>query len=283
MKNNHIVYWLSLSLATAMFCHVGAKELADKNDLQGWHLSDEDLADPPPGEIRKMYLHALNDVRAEFSATIAAAPEGPAGKESPLMAKVQEIKADLDKIAKDRLQRDVFVLIPKIIALDTSTMDEEGDSQPTHFSVLNIALRELSVCIVHAIAEHVMDQEANVITPHLYLFVDTLSSHKFLSEHQWQEEIKPVDAAGIMIIDPVSVVTYLKTKPWRLAERFQFIWDQTIADPFARYQASGDGIPALKSKYTANKATINAKWNELKAWVKEQQAVDPNYTPPSKE
>lgn len=247
------------------------------------HISDEELADPPPGEIRKMYLYEVNDVRAQYAAKIASAPDGAEGKDSPFMPKAQAIKADLDKIANDRLQSDVFALIPKIILFDTSNYDENGNSPRNYFADLEIALTDLSVGIVNAIAEHVIDQEGNVSAANLLVFTDTMIYASFLHENRWQDEERPIDPAGVMIMSPEAVVNHLKTKPWKYADRFLGIWTESETEPFKRYEVSGDGIPALKAKYAANKATIKAKWNELETWMKAQQAADPTFTAPSGE
>lgn len=233
-------------------------------------LTDEDLADPPSGEIRKRYLRDVNEVRSTLAANLKSAPAGPDGQQSPWMPKYQTLKSDLDQIALSRLQRDVFDLIPQMKEF-FSAIREPGYSD--FFASQAAVLRSLGVTVVHAIAEHVIDQNANVAAPDLANFVTVFSTSSFMSSSVWVDEVMPIDAAGVMILDAASVVTQLKALPWQQAE--QFMGRSTSGDAFENYELTGEGLAILKTKFTENKAMIIAKWDELSAWVAQQKASNP--------
>jgi hypothetical protein len=233
-------------------------------------ITEEDLADPPPGEIRKLYLSDVNQLRSALSANLAAAPEGPDGQQSPWMAKFQSLKAGMDQIAVSRSQRHVIDLIPKM-----KEVFEAGGTAgySDFFAAQGGLLRSLGVCVVNAIAEHVTDQGANVAPADLANFVAVFSVSGFILAPDWEDQVMPIDAAGVMILDAAAVVTQLKALPWKQAELF--LGRYSPVDAFEDYETAGGGLPALKAKYAANKAAIVAKWQELQTWVSHQRAVNP--------
>lgn len=231
-------------------------------------ITDEDLKDPPPGEVRKLYVAYLKETRSLLAANLAAAPEGPEGRQSPWMAKFQAIKASMDQIAVSRSQRHVIELIPKM-----KEVFEAGGTEgySPFFSAQGGLIGSAGICVVHAIAEHVTDQEANVAPADLAHFVTVFSVGGFIFPPSWESEVKPIDAAGVMILDSAAVVTQLKALPWGQAE--EFLGRYSAVEAFEDYEAAGTGLPSLKAKYAANKATILAKWQELQTWVSQQKAA----------
>ena len=233
-------------------------------------ITSEDLADPPPGEIRKLYLRDVNQLRSALSANLAAAPAGPEGQQSPWMAKFQSLKAGMDQIAVSRSQRHVIDLIPKM----KEVFEAGGTAGYSDFLAAQGGLiRSLGVCVVNAIAEHVSDQGANVAPADLANFVTVLSVDGFMDEAIWVDEHMPIDAAGVMILDSAAVGSQLKALPWKHAE--QFLGRYSPVDAFEDYEAAGTGLPALKAKYMANKPAIVAKWQELQTWVSQQRSANP--------
>ena len=231
-------------------------------------ITDEDLKDPPPGEVRKLYVAYLKETRSILAANLAAAPEGPEGRQSPWMAKFQGIIASMDQIVVSCSQRHVIELIPRM-----KEVFEAGGTEgySPFFAAQGGLIRSAGVCVLHAIAEHVTDQEANVAAAELAHFVTVFSVSGFIFTPDWESELMPIDAAGVMILDSAAVVTQLKALPWKRAQ--QFLGRYSAAEAFEDYEAAGTGLPSLKAKYAANKATILAKWQELQTWVSQQKAA----------
>jgi len=154
----------------------------------------EDLADPPPGEIRKGYVtHDVKDLRAALATNLSVAPAGPEGKDSPWMPKFQAVLAGLDQIIKTRLQRDVFRIIPKMQEI-FAAKETPGFSE--YFKEQRQLLFSLGVTVYHAIAEHVSDQNAQVAAADLALFVQVFVDGGFYFGSDWEDELVPIDGFG---------------------------------------------------------------------------------------
>ena len=233
-------------------------------------LTDDDLADPPPGEIRKMYLHDVSEVCATLSANLAVAPPGAEGQQSPWMVKFQAIKSGMDQIVASRSQRDVFNLIPKMQEVFAAG---GSPGYSNLFAAQGGVIRSLGVVLVHSIAEDVTDQNAIVTAADLTNFVTVFSVSGYMLAPDWENRVLPIDAAGVMILDATAVVAQLKSLPWKQAERF--LGGCTPSDAFEDYESAGEGLPVLKAKYAADKASISAKWQELATWVSQQKAANP--------
>lgn len=227
----------------------------------------EELAIPPVGEIRKIHLRAVNQIRDLMAVSLASIPAGEQGLGSPWYTKIQAYKAGLDAVAASRLQTDCFALIPVMseILVASRLAEDRPENANQHGGFVN----DFSTTLVNAIERHLIDNNGNVSTENLAKFVTFFTLPGFRSEGDWEKSPIPVDAPGIMILDAAAVVTRLKTRPWQEAE--QFLGNNTATEAFARYAVSGDGMAVLKTKYAADQATITAKWNELAAWVETQR------------
>jgi hypothetical protein len=233
-------------------------------------LTPEETADAPQGEFRKLHLREVNWQLAAVAATLAAAPPGPQGQQSPLFVKFQAWKTGLDKVLSSRLQRDVIDLLPLMQELSDAQIDP---TRPVYFQIPIETMRQMGYTIFHIIAEHISQKNAYLDSNEFARILDFISKDSFFSPNAWEGEMPPIDSGGIMIIDPAATVARLKTKPWKEADGF--LGGASAAEGFIRYTATGDGIEILKTKYAANQATITAKWNELAAWVAQQKAANP--------
>jgi hypothetical protein len=224
-----------------------------------------ELATPPAGQIQKSHLRTVNQLRAILAATLAAAPAGTEGQGSPWFAKGQAYKSGLDAVSASSLQADCFALIPKISAVLAA---RQSDAPAFAQQCAGLA-NGFSTVLVHSIERHIIDQNGTVSAANLISFSTVFSTEGFTAEGDWEASPIPVDSAGVMILDATAVLTQLKTRPWQEADHF--LENATAEQAFARYAAPGNGMAILKTKYSANQATITAKWNELVAWVVTQR------------
>ena len=229
----------------------------------------EELAEPPAGEIRKLYLRDVNASRSGLGAVLGAVPAGPEGQQSPIFAKLQTIKAGLDQLAASRLEAQLFGLIPTM----AETFKFEFTETPEFVRDSIGWLQDLSPAMLYSIARHVTRLNANVMAGNLSNFVQLFStSGGFVLESDWEDDPSPINSAGVMILDAASVVTQLKAAPWQQAKNFLGGEDQANTF-FARYLAGGDGLAVLKTKYAQSQAAIDAKFVELKNWVAQQETA----------
>lgn len=229
-----------------------------------------ELAVPPVGQIQKSHLRTVNQLRTILTATLTTVPAGANGTGSPWFTKAQSYKTGLDLISTSSLQADCIALVPKIADLLAARKEVyEGRNVP-EFALQSAGLANgFSTVLIHAIEQHITDQNGTVSAANLVSFSTVFSIAGFRSEGDWEAFPIPIDSAGIMILDAAAVVTQLKTRPWQEAD--QFLGNNTATEAFSRYAVSGSGMAILKTKYAANQATVTAKWNELAAWVVTQR------------
>jgi hypothetical protein len=229
----------------------------------------EELADPPAGEIQKLYLRNVNESRAGLAALLAQVPAGPNGQQSPLFAKLQSINTGLDQLASSSLESQLFSLIPMMVEVFAA----ESEDVPKFVGDSIGWLQNISPPILHTVARHITQQSGNVATGNLTNFVKLFASpNGFISLGDWEDQPKPINAAGVMILDAASVVAQLKAGPWKQSKQFLGGADDA-ASYFSMYTANGNGLAVLKTKYLQNQATIDAGFVELKIWVAQQEAA----------
>jgi hypothetical protein len=229
-------------------------------------ITQEELAMPPDGEIQKVYLRDVNAIRAQLSENMTTAPSGAEGRDAVLYQKLILWKGKLDTLAQSRLQSDVFAGME---CIKDYIHAKESEELPDFFMNQLSLMRELGPTIVNAMQLSITAKSADVSQESLKIFVSFFALAGFFSEADWEDEPMPVDAAGIMILDAAAVASELKAQSWQRAELF--IGGRTVEEAFARYSGDGTGLPVLKSKYAANKALVEAKWNEVQAWVETQR------------
>ena len=166
----------------------------------------------------------------------------------------------MDQAATSKLQTSLFALVPSLAGV----LQEQN---PPPFVAASIGpLANLSVPLIATAGTHVEQQKGAVAEAVLTSFVDLFAVNGLVAEPNWEDRSMPVDAPGVLILDAAAVVAQLKARPWRQAK--QFLNEATTAGGFfARYTGSGDGLAVLKTKYAANRAAIDVKFSELKAWA----------------
>lgn len=228
------------------------------------NVRGENYPHPPPGEVWGGYLEAMDETRSQLAQILGQVPSGEAGRASPSFAKLQKIQSLLDQAATSKLQTSLFALVPSLAGV----LQEQN---PPPFVAASIGpLANLSVPLIATAGTHVEQQKGAVAEAVLTSFVEMFAVNGLVSESNWEDRSMPVDAPGVLILDAAAVVAQLKTRPWRQAR--QFLNEATTAGGFfARYIGSGDGLAVLKTKYAANRAAIDAKFSELKAWADQQE------------
>ncbi len=189
-----------------------------------------------------------------------------AEKEAPEFAKVEALKNAMDQVLLSATKADLFALIDRSVEL------KRLPSTGPNFGPICNAHSIIGGDVKRVVAKHIEDLNGEVPIAELETFV-RLHSWSFEGESEWEEGPPPIDSPGIMILNAQAVVTYLKTLPWEEADGF-LLKGWTTAESFERYAANGNGMPVLKTKFAANPAAIIAKWDELAAWVEQQQAAE---------
>lgn len=229
---------------------------------------DGDYTFPPKGEVIRADWKNLQVYNRKIGEFLAAAPDDQTGKRSSWYGSLQTWKTSFDQFIANRSETGFFALIPTMV-----TYVSRKDETPTLAASLEDIegfMQGMGYYIIRAMANHVIHQQAVIGPVELNNFIKIFSVPGFVAEGDWEEEKKPIDAAGVIILDPAAVVTQLKSAPWEQAGRF-LGGATTSSDFFSRYTASGDGLSVLKAKYAANESDIISKFSELKSWIAQQE------------
>jgi hypothetical protein len=225
---------------------------------------------PLPGQI-PFGVDDVGRVLGKLASLLTSVPAGPQGRESDWFSKVQGVHDGIQVVNSTRLQTD---LINQIVGI-ADLFEASIPPAPEFVESVRNELHVFSVPMVHSIKGVIENQNGTLTSGTLRHCLTFFSVDGFVSEADWEDEPMPVDAAGIMILDAAAVASELKAQSWQRAELF--IGGRTVEEAFARYSGDGTGLPVLKSKYAANKALVEAKWNEVQAWVEAQRpASDPD-------
>lgn len=227
----------------------------------------EEMAIPPAGEVQRLWLRDATSLKDDLTTALASVPPGSEGQGSTEYAKFQTFNTGLATVISSRLQSDVFSLIPQVaelLAYNPYDEEENNTNAPSFAKECSKLIRfRLPFLFANAMERRIIDQNAVVPVGEVEKFVTFFSTRGFIGDG----EISPdIDRAGVMILNPAVVVTKLMSGSVDSAKNFLGGHD-TAAGAFARYETGGDGMPALKTKYAANKTEIIAKWNELLQWV----------------
>lgn len=224
----------------------------------------EELATPPSGEIRKLYLRDVNDARTAIQTTIAQVPADQ--QSAAIFITVQSVKNGLDALMTTRSQSDLFNIIPLMAQVFESHRE---DGSPSFVHEVRNSLENITMILFKVMAAHIKEKQGNVELDPLGKFVTAFSIRGIFLERDWEDEPPPVGAADIFILNADAVLTLLKTRPVEQAQRFT--GGATTAQFFARYQNASGGMQVLKAKYAQNKQAIEGKYTELVNWVAQHQ------------
>jgi len=248
---------LQCAIAFLSFSFTGLALGAEVTDLPP---TAEELADPPPGEIRKLYLREVNEVRSQVQATVDQVSSDQ--RNLPIFVTLQSVMNGLNRLATSRQQSALFALIPAMAQVFQAF---RKDDAPDFVHDARNSLENLGALILKTMAAHIKERQGEVDVETVRKFVTAFSVRGFSHAYDWEDEDCPIDGTGIMILNPAAVVAFLKTRPVEEAERY--IGRATVSQFFGRYKGDEDGMPILKTRYTQNKQAIEAKFTELVTWV----------------
>ena len=220
----------------------------------------EELADPPPGEIRKLYLREVNEARSQVQAILDQVPSNQ--RNLPIFATLQLLRDGLNGLSTSRTQTALFGLIPAMAQVFQAHRENDA---PDFVHRARNSLENLGTLIFEIMAAHIKERQGDVDVGIVQKFVTTFSIRGFFHAPDWEDENCPIDEAGIMILNPEAVVAFLKTRP--VQEAKDYIGKATVSQFFGRYEGNEDGLPLLKTRYTQNKTAIKAKFSELVNWA----------------
>ena len=218
-----------------------------------------DYAQPDPGKLRLFESKQIEQNRVRINNILALSDEN-----SEWLTKAQQISQKLNILKGSKLRKD-FLEVAQIVHasfLEVSPLVEGEGSQESKYQS---ELEGLSVILHSEAFNLVKEKQANLTINQWQLISDLILLKQLWSARSWEDNSDYLGSAGGFIVDANKATTELKTK--NLAEIKTFLGGDTDNSFFERYEAAGDGMDILKTKYAANKAAIQAKFAEVLAHV----------------
>ena len=223
---------------------------------------DWDTRLPNAGEIRLLAEILLQEAKQKIEAQQASVPDGANGKQSTTYIKITQWLQEVDVQLATKTRVKLLDLNPLNAELLKSARSEEDLDE----SVLGLVglVQSTTKGLIYNGSDFFKENQNPDVSQHDKLLVGFYCSD-FIEEPEWEDEPLPIDPAGVFVIDQNNATTKLKTKT--LDEIKTFLGGDTDNGFFERYEAAGDGMDILKTRYAANKVAIQAKFAEVLAHV----------------
>lgn len=221
-----------------------------------------------PGFISLVDAETLALAKTKSNELLALAPNDASGQQSPWYATLQTWATGAGQASTSKTHSSVFNLIPAMA--DFFSRDIGNVNLAPSLNAIQSQMEACGTVIIKAIAAHVEQSNGVVDATTLNKFARVYASGHFFQESEWESEKPMIDAGGIMILDANAVVTQLMAGPWQQAKRF-LGGHGAASSFFSRYSSTGDGLAILKTGYSNNQTAIDAKFNQLLAWVTQQE------------
>ena len=204
----------------------------------------------------------MQEAKQNIEAQQASVPDGANGKQSATYAKITQWLQEVDVQLATKTRVKLLDLNPLNAEILKSARSEEDLDE----SVLGLVglVQSTTKGLIYNASDFFKENLNPDESQHDKLLFGFYCSD-FIEEPEWEDEPLPIDPAGIFIIDQNNAATKLTAKT--LAEIKTFLGGDTDNSFFERYEAAGDGMDILKTKYAANKAAIQAKFAEVLAHV----------------
>jgi hypothetical protein len=234
--------------------------IIDGNRAEVHPLDPNEFFPSENGKLSVSNALGLAELGTRLQSSLAQVPEGDEGKGHKDFATLKQLEGSFRDIADSKDRQSLFETIPyftSVFSLNKTIGEMLGNACMIASEARFVYLREIAFDVSENAAALDLAKHGN--------FIGLFCNREIIQEPDWEDEPIPIDPAGIFIIDPNNATTKLMTKT--LEEIRNFLGGNTDTGFFERYEADGDGMKILKTKYAANKAAVQAKFLELLAHV----------------
>lgn len=229
---------------------------------------DWDTREPEAGKIRMLAEILLNDAKQEIENQQADVPDGEQGKDNALYVKISLWLQNTEQVLINKTRQDLLAMT----SLNADILKLSKSEENVHVSVLDLVgyVQSTNIALIYNLADFFKENQVLTEDQLDKMLSAFLCVQGFTEENEWEDESMPIDSAGVFIVDSVNSTTKLKTK--NLEELQAFLGGTIDNSFFERYEAAGDGMDVLKTKYAANKVAIQAKFAEIVTYADQLEA-----------
>ncbi len=246
------------------------KPAGNIDDLIQTEFPDSDLPDdwdtrpPEVGKIRLMAEIYLSDAKKEIQGNLSTVPDGIEGKDSVLYGKITQWLQEVDQVLVSKTRTDLLGLCKTTAEIISLGKNASAHNFSAPLVDLIAYVQGTARVLVYNTADFCKENANPAIAQHDAMLA-CFYCPALIEESDWEDEPLPLDAAGAFIVNADNAAAKLKTKT--LEEIETFLNGSTDNSFFERYEAEGNGMDILKTKYAANKVAIQAKFAEVLAYA----------------
>lgn len=218
-----------------------------------------DYAQPELGKVRQYERKQVLRVKGVLANYVASA--------DPTKNWINNANTLIQKLTlfeASGLRSDLLDSINPLLGAFSNLADSQVIEDSVEHEYLD-SLEELAQ-LIHGEIYRLIKENEGTLTNKEWVWISKMSLYRTLWQMgYWENKSEYILSAGAFILDANMATTELKTKT--LEETEIFLGGHTDVSFFERYEAAGDGMDILKTKYAANKAAIQAKFAEVLAHV----------------
>ncbi len=231
-------------------------------------LDSVDFLPQANGLLSKSNALDIGEIAIRIQGSLNQVPQGDSGQGHSNFIILQQLVTIFKSISATKDRASFFATIPQTLLILTP-----DKIRSIELNKSGVVLSAVRYSYVREVAFDISENSANISEASHDIFINMICHGGILSSADWEDEPMPIDSAGIFIVDPINSTTKLKTKS--LKELKTFLGGITDNSFFKRYQAEGDGMEILKTKFAAEKDSIQGKLAELFVHVAQLEAQQP--------
>jgi hypothetical protein len=240
---------------------------ADKAAPKAPSQSNQSKRPPSKPKVSVEATTEMKHTATQTAAAFDAAVDDETGKRSRWFQQLKTWHQLLETASQSGLREDLYALVPITAAFFARDREAEPLAEP--LDDLRHWMQHPAPFIIRELAKATAENGGQLDAETTSIAAQVFSVRGFVSEPDWEDERLPLDAAGILIAMPIDA-RQLEQLP--IAQLSYLIRSQNADAFFRRYQQSGDGMPVLRQRYSANREALHSSFNNMASKVAAYQA-----------
>jgi hypothetical protein len=217
--------------------------------------------------ISPVAITSMKEVGAHMSKVLESVSDDATGKRSLWFAKLKTWHTLLERAVQTQRQDDLFALVP--IAAEFYARNRETEPLAEPIDDLRFWMGHLGYSMVVELGKIISESNGSLDDRTASIAITVFAVEGIQSDPWPEDESPPIDAAGVLIARP-EIMQSLGNLP--IDQLSFFLQAQSAETFFRRYEQNGDGMPALRRRYSENREALRSSFNNLANRVATHQA-----------